>query len=307
MSNPLLSHRAPRIVAVLALLVGAGARAQDFRPAGIGGAETDDGAKAGVEIVVPQKTVHPGETLDVAVKMTMKPGWHIYWKNPGDSGQAPRFNWTTPGGGASAMMRGSSWTASDPQFPVPVRWQDAAGIVGYGYTGTVLFPATITVPGSTTPGQNAELSVSVSYLVCKDVCIPATATASVTFEVGMDPGDGGDKAAKKEIDQAKERLPVEPASLKVINRDDGSRRLELGLPDDGKAVKNVDFFPNVPAGVVIEDVKTEVRDGRVSVTFTPRRLAGMQVASTMMEMVIGYDVPDGSRRGVSVSIPPPTK
>ena len=290
------------MLAALALLLTGGVYAQDFRPAGIGGAKQDDGAKANVEIVVSKKSVRPGETLDVAVKMTMKPGWHIYWKNPGDSGQPPKFTWNTPGGGASSMMRGSSWTAGDPQFPVPVRWQDAAGIVGYGYTGTVLFPATITVPGSTTPGQAAELGVNVSYLVCKDVCIPESATATVTFDVGADSGDEptpAEKGAKKELETAKERLPTDPASPAKVTRDGQKMTVDVTLPNAGK---NVNFFPDAPAGLSVEDVKVDARGPRVTVTFTAKRLQGIEMNAATMAAVIGYDAADG-RRGVSVSVP----
>ena len=62
-------------------------------------AQDGGGQKATVELLVPKKSVKPGETIDVGVKMTMQPGWHIYWKNPGDSGQPPRFSFSTPGGG----------------------------------------------------------------------------------------------------------------------------------------------------------------------------------------------------------------
>src|SRR5690606_13840664 len=103
------------------------------------------GPKGQVSLVVPKTTVQPGETLQVGVRFTMAPEWHIYWKNPGDSGQAPNFRWSLPGGGASRMMRGSEWSATDPQFPVPVRWVDAGGLVGFGYTGAVVFPAEVTI------------------------------------------------------------------------------------------------------------------------------------------------------------------
>ena len=51
------------------------------------GAQADDiGAKASIELLVPRNAVKPGETFPVGVKFTLQPGWHIYWKNPGDSG-----------------------------------------------------------------------------------------------------------------------------------------------------------------------------------------------------------------------------
>ena len=293
---PQMTRRIACLVPLLLLAVGLAAPSAPAQDAAA------SGPKASVELLVPKKTVKPGETLDVAVKMTLKPGWHIYWKNPGDSGQPPKFSWSLPGGGASAMMRGSPWKATDPQFPTPVRWQADGGIVGYGYTGTILFPATVSVPASATPGQGAELAVAVDYLICKDVCIPENAGASVNLDVGLDDGEqtAADKAAAKEIEQAKKRLPAEAASAPTVTRDGTAYTVQVGIP---ATAKNLAFFPDAPAGLSVEDVKVQQRDGNVTVKFTARPLQGAAAAAGKMPAVLGYDAPDGQRRGVSLSVP----
>ena len=258
--------------------------------------------KARVELLLPGKSVKPGDKIEIGVKMTMKPGWHIYWKNPGDSGQPPKFSFNTPGGGAGGMLRGSAWTVGDVAFPTPVRWEADGGIVGYGYAGTVVFPATLTVPASTTPGQGADLSVTVDYLVCKDVCIPESGSATVNLEVGLDAGEAtaADKAAKKEIEQAKKRLPADATSPPKVTRAGDAYTVQTGIP---ATAKNVAFFPDAPAGLSIEGVKVQARDGNASVTFTARPLAGQPAPTGTMSAVLGYDAPDGSRRGVTLSVP----
>ena len=40
----------------------------------------------------------PGSTLYVAVILTAEKGWHTYWRNPGDAGEATKIAWTLPPG-----------------------------------------------------------------------------------------------------------------------------------------------------------------------------------------------------------------
>ena len=47
--------------------------------------------------LLPQTTgAAPGSTLYVALRQKIVPGWHTYWRNPGDAGQATSITWTLP-------------------------------------------------------------------------------------------------------------------------------------------------------------------------------------------------------------------
>lgn len=47
-------------------------------------------------LVVEDLRARAGGTSWVGVRLTMAPGWHTYWKNPGDSGMATRIRWALP-------------------------------------------------------------------------------------------------------------------------------------------------------------------------------------------------------------------
>ena len=52
--------------------------------------------------LVPETpAVAPGGTVWVAVHFEVKPGWHIYWRDPGDSGLPTTVEWRLPGGFAA--------------------------------------------------------------------------------------------------------------------------------------------------------------------------------------------------------------
>ena len=96
----------------------------------------------------------------VGVSFSMDDAWHIYWKNPGDSGMPPAFEWSLPEG----------FKITKSYWPAPKRFKDGE-IWNYGYEGvaTVLFEVT---PASGFTGGKAEIGVAVDYLICKDQCLP---------------------------------------------------------------------------------------------------------------------------------------
>jgi thiol:disulfide interchange protein DsbD len=145
-----------------------------------------------VELAPQTTAAAPGGTLYVALHQTIAPGWHTYWRNPGDAGQATSLTWTLPPG----------WKAGDIVWPTPERDQSGP-IMNYVLTGDVYLPVPIEVPASARPGETVTLKAAVSWLVCKDICIPEDANLSLTLPVtaGMpasDPTFGGPISATLE-------------------------------------------------------------------------------------------------------------
>ena len=50
------------------------------------------------QLVSEVKTIQSGMPFWVALELKTRPGWHVYWQNPGDSGAAPRLEWSLPNG-----------------------------------------------------------------------------------------------------------------------------------------------------------------------------------------------------------------
>ena len=124
------------------------------------------------EIVADRTAIAPGGTIHVALRQTIDDGWHTYWRNPGDSGQATTLDWTLPAG----------WRAGDIIWPAP-RQLKIGPLMDYGYTGEVLLPVTLTAPADAKPGQTVTLKAHAAFLVCQEVCVPEDAQLSLDLPV----------------------------------------------------------------------------------------------------------------------------
>lgn len=99
-------------------------------------------------------------TFEGAIKVTIKPGWHIYYKDPGDFGLPTSFD-----------CKGNT-SNIDIYWPVPKEHEDKVGkttFVSNVYEDMVLFPfKTNIVPNQ----EYVDIDFRIKYAICKDKCIP---------------------------------------------------------------------------------------------------------------------------------------
>jgi len=125
-------------------------------------------------LVAAGDAVVPGLSLDVGIRLRMKRGWHVYWRNPGDSGLPPTVLWTVPDG----------FRPGPVEWPAPTRFLDE-GLVTYGYHDEVVLPVRIQTPGSL-PGDSVTIAARVDWLECKDICVPGSATLQLRLPVRVE-------------------------------------------------------------------------------------------------------------------------
>jgi thiol:disulfide interchange protein len=130
-----------------------------------------------VQLVVPSSTIGlPGQPTPAGLYFKLESGWHVYWKNAGEAGEPPRIKWMLPQG----------LTVTDLQFPVPQRLP-MGPLMDYGYENEVMFPFTISADPGASAGT-ATLHAHVTWLVCREVCLPGKTDLEITRSVG---GSGG--------------------------------------------------------------------------------------------------------------------
>jgi len=120
-------------------------------------------------------TLTPGEEFTLALRIQMDPEWHSYWINPGDAGMATRIKWTLPAG----------ITVGELQYPTP-HFIPTPPLASYGYEDEVLLLMDAKVADSVKLGSKLELKGMASWLVCKEVCLPAKDEVSLTLNVGTE-------------------------------------------------------------------------------------------------------------------------
>jgi DsbC/DsbD-like thiol-disulfide interchange protein len=109
------------------------------------------------------------------IQLRMEPGWKTYWRNPGDSGMPPEFDWT-----GSKNLK-----SAEVLYPAPRRF-DGGGGIAVGYGGDVLFPVRLTPEREDEP---IELKLAFSYGLCKDLCIPNEVNLSLNLPAEGEKGE----------------------------------------------------------------------------------------------------------------------
>lgn len=136
------------------------------------GAPDEGDPRVEASLLVDATQVKPGDTFRVGVRFRLDPGWHIYWKNPGDSGLETDVAWDTPG-----------TTVGPLQWPFPSTFRTPDGfIVTHGYDGEVLLFAQARASEQAT--GSLSLSAGINALVCEVHCIPADLMLTRSIPVG---------------------------------------------------------------------------------------------------------------------------
>lgn len=192
---------------------------------------------AHVELLLRQTALHPGSHLHLGIHFILEPGWHIYWINPGDSGQPPSVQWHLPTG----------FTAGEIEWPRPERMQSSAELTDYGYHDEALLMVPIHAPRFINNEQlrGFRFAVEVKWLVCREVCIPEHAS----LEMFLHSGAIKDNPATAKLFAAAEKLlPIAmPHGWKaeVESRKNDFRLTVAG----GEPITKAIFFPLDPGQI----------------------------------------------------------
>jgi len=271
------------VVALMAALSAAVARA-DGPPA------AEDLVKAG--LVPETTTIAPGTTLWVDLHLEIKPGWHIYWRNPGDSGLPTAIDWNLPPG----------FSAGSILWPTPEHFVQN-GIGNYGYAGSADLLVPVTPPKQLAAGQTEKLEADASWLVCADICIPGGAKLSFGLPVAAQPGTV-DPAVAPLFAAARRHLPVlAPFETRFT---DGAHDIRLLVPASAVAGLRDPtgvFFPNRDS-LVDAAAKPKLAphaDGLELVL--PKASAGVTEPATL-DGVLSLRGADGAEHGFEISANP---
>lgn len=183
-----------------------------------------------LELIAENQWIAPGHTLNVGLHFQLEKGWHVYWVNPGDSGEPPRLTWHLPPG----------ITVGPMEWPTPRRLGTAT-IADFGYEDAVTLIVPVHAAASLPAKQPAQLAADVKVLVCREMCIPGKAQISLTLPIKSQPSPP-DTSTSSLFAVARQSLP-QPAP----------RSWKFGLTDTkdsfvlsaniGRQITQAVFFP----------------------------------------------------------------
>ncbi|MEL6748328.1 MAG: protein-disulfide reductase DsbD domain-containing protein, partial [Pseudomonadota bacterium] len=229
-----------------------------------------DDRKADLSLAVDRSLLAPGAPFTLALIQTMQPGWHTYWKHPGDTGQAVLLDWRTPDG----------FVIGDFAWPAPKRIMFGP-LANYGFENEAVILASVTAPPAPKSARNTDPSraaagsaaravpfaVDATLLVCKKVCIPQDTQAGfwlsptwdstgafIGWQVSDDAAGSAAQTVQPDRIKAARRAVPSPApfdvTAKVVPGPAGGDALGIELiieaalrPD---RVSEVAFFPDQP-------------------------------------------------------------
>jgi DsbC/DsbD-like thiol-disulfide interchange protein len=210
------------VVSLLGASIGAPAQAADASP------WVEDLSSAMRLIAGVNKS--GADSLRAGIEIKLKPGWHTYWRYPGDSGVPPRFSFSGSDNVATVKVL----------YPAPQAITDEAGTT-IGYKGGVIFPLRVFPRQKDKP---VTLHIKLEYAVCEKLCVPVEARTELTLPGEAGANDAALSAAEAHVPAA---VTAAEVGLKAQRASDDKRKplvfVDLAAPTGQK----VELFVEGPS------------------------------------------------------------
>ncbi len=238
---------------------------------------------ATASLIAERAAASPGDTFLAALKMDLLRTWHVYWRNPGDSGLPPTVSWKNSAG----------VQADEFKWPAPRALPISPLLMNYGYEDQLVLPFDVKIPKDAKPGSTVTVAGDFQWLICQDVCVPEKATLSLDIPVAAAPKP--DANASTLIGNFLKTTPVELAGSSSLQRtQDG---FVIGATDPGLATaaagaKDIRFFPYTDA--VSNPSRQEVKIGDKGVQVTVKASDLAKPGDIAVPGIVVVEGPDGS-------------
>jgi DsbC/DsbD-like thiol-disulfide interchange protein len=164
---------------------------------------------------------HSGSVLLGGIAMQLEAGWKTYWRNPGDSGVPPRFDFS----------KSENIEAVTVLWPAPTKFDDGAGGHSLGYHNQIVLPLRIVAKNADRP---VTLRADINYAVCEKLCIPVEANAELSFASVASTEDGALSAALDTVPKPARIGDPNPLTIRDVKREGKATVLvDVVAPDTG--------------------------------------------------------------------------
>jgi DsbC/DsbD-like thiol-disulfide interchange protein len=164
-----------------------------------------------------------GAVLLGGISIQLQPGWHTYWRTPGDSGVPPHFDFS----------KSDNVEAVTVMWPAPIKFDDGAGGTALGYKKQVTLPLRIVPKSADKP---VTLRADINYAVCDKLCVPVEASAELAFASVASTEDGNLSEALNSVPKPANVGDPNPLTIRDVKREGKANVLVDVSAPDGKEV-----------------------------------------------------------------------
>lgn len=257
-----------------------------FSSALTGAGEYGEG-NARVRLVTSVERTEAGGTFLLGVHFDIRPGWHIYWRNPGGAGLATDIQWRLP----------ASFAAGPIQWPLPVYFTQSGDIPGYGYVDSVVLASEISVPQDVDENQPVTVGAKVSWLACKDVCVIGDAVLEgslATLPVDPNFTTWSDDLPRSSRDS-------QPPFTLTTRGGLADGRIDLWL-QWREAPRLVEWFPDPSDSLKVEEARVRTRGSLTRIDAVVRTMAGTKETPNILNSLVVVFDENGRRRGWELAV-----
>jgi thiol:disulfide interchange protein len=137
-------------------------------------AEINADQAVSVHLIADTSAIEPGKPFRIGADFSLAPGWHIYYQNPGDTGMPTNVEIKVPAG----------YQVLKVEWQKPKKFEEN-GFTTYGYADETVIAITVLPPPDLRPGESVQFTAEISWLACKDSCIPGNTTGSIILPTGQ--------------------------------------------------------------------------------------------------------------------------
>jgi DsbC/DsbD-like thiol-disulfide interchange protein len=243
------------------------------------------------DLVALDRVIEPGKPFALGVRFTIAPKWHIYWKNPGDSGGPPGIIIEAPKG----------FSIGEVEYPRPIVLEKPEEVT-IGYERQVIYRVMITPPASFDGLPPAITLVGkLDWMVCRERCLMGEREVKVELPLNA--------PIPAELTATAGEFPVPAAELGITASLDGET-LIINVPTlaKGRSIRFIpDVTPGVSYGATVPAAVTADAGGatiRIPLTVKPQNALGQPLRAAGLVALTNADGASAGSAAISIHLAP---
>lgn len=249
----------------------------------------DESHPVEVQLIADTTAIAPGARFNLGVLFDIKPGWHIYWKSPGESGLPTKVRFAGPEG----------FEIDEVGFPTPVKFTQVGGFIGYGYEKQVLIASSVQAP-AVLASREVVLKANASWVACAESCIRGRKRLDLTLAARNDPVpthinlfyDWGEEVPITDFGQL---FVVSQTGHLDASLTEGEVKITVVPKRPGFEVQN--WFGNPERGVNLSDISVKPAGRGHAISFKLSLTPGYPIPFGELDSVIAFTNSRGEYRG----------